>query len=103
MKWGGGLPLAPSASVGDNFAYFEPVHGTAPDIAGKGLANPIGTILSGAMALHYLGQTSQSQIIVNAVRAVVDSGQTTADLGGELSTEQFTEAITAAVLKQISA
>lgn len=63
----GGLGMCPSANIGDRVAYFEPIHGTAPDIAGKGIANPVGQVRSAAMMLDYLGETRAADILETAV------------------------------------
>ena len=63
----GGLGMCPSANIGDHVAYFEPIHGTAPDIAGKGIANPVGQVRSAAMMLDYLGETEAAEILEKAV------------------------------------
>ena len=90
----GGLGLAPSANVGDENAVFEPVHGTAPDIAGKGIANPIATILSASMMLDWLGEEDGARTIEDAVMTVLTEGRTlTPDLGGTASTKEIAEAI----------
>jgi homoisocitrate dehydrogenase len=90
----GGLGVAPSANVGaTGVAYFEPVHGSAPDIAGKGIANPIGTILSAAMLLQHVGQIEAAQRVEAAVFAVLEDGIRTPDLGGEATTAQMTRAV----------
>jgi isocitrate/isopropylmalate dehydrogenase len=90
----GGLGLAPSANVGDENAVFEPVHGSAPDIAGKGVANPIATILSASMMLNWLGEESGAESIENAVMEVLREGKTlTPDLGGSATTEEVTNAV----------
>jgi 3-isopropylmalate dehydrogenase len=83
----GGMGMAPSADVGDNHAVFQPSHGTAPDIAGKGIANPIATILSAAMMLEWLGLTESAAMINRAVETVMARGHRTPDLGGSVSTE----------------
>jgi 3-isopropylmalate dehydrogenase len=94
----GGLGLAPSANIGDENAIFEPVHGTAPDIAGKGIANPIATILSASMMLDWLGEREGAETIENAVMTILKEGKTlTPDLGGSATTVEVTEA----VLKQL--
>jgi len=78
---GGSIGLLPSASIGSKHAFYEPIHGSAPDIAGKGIANPIATILSGAMLLRYsLGLESAAQRIEEAVKAVLKDGNRTKDL-----------------------
>jgi 3-isopropylmalate dehydrogenase len=91
----GGMPVAPSAGIADDFAYFEPVHGSAPDIVGKGLANPFGAVLSAAMALHYVGCGDAAARVVAAVRATHAAGVTTGDLGGHASTHEVTAALVA--------
>jgi isocitrate dehydrogenase (NAD+) len=94
----GGLGVVPGANYGDKGAIFEAVHGTAPDIAGKGLANPIAAILSGAMLLEYLNHPRQAQRIRDATGEVLQSGHTlTRDLGGSATTRQITDAIIAAM------
>ena len=87
------LPLAPSAAIGTRHAYFEAVHGSAPDIAGKGIANPIGAILSAAMLLAYLGYEEAGQQLEWAIENALASGCCTPDLGGTASTEQLTTVI----------
>lgn len=89
----GGLPLAPSAGIGDRYAYFEPVHGSAPDIAGKGVANPTGAILSAALMVAYLGHDTEAERLERAVAMTLQEGPRTADLGGSASTAHFTEAV----------
>jgi len=92
----GGLGLNPSANLNPERAFpslFEPVHGSAPDIAGKGIANPTGAILSGAMMLDWLGAPEDAKRIRAAVEGAIAAGQTTGDLGGKLSTTQATTAV----------
>jgi 3-isopropylmalate dehydrogenase len=89
----GGLGLLPSANVGHDNALFEPVHGTAPDIAGEGVANPTAAILSAAMLLEYLGYTTDGQRVRAAVESVLADGPRTGDLGGDATTEAVTTAI----------
>src|ERR1051325_8788187 len=90
----GGLGLAASGNIHPGrVSLFEPVHGSAPAIAGQGIANPIGAILTSAMMLEYLGNKKASQAIENAVRESVLNNETTRDLGGNLSTEQAGNAI----------
>lgn len=86
----GGLGFAPSANIGKGHALFAPVHGSAPDIAGKGIANPIAMILSGAMMLQHLGYDAQAQRVEAAVENILKKGKCTPDCGGDLSTEGFT-------------
>jgi isocitrate/isopropylmalate dehydrogenase len=85
----GGLGLAPSASFGDGTPLFEPVHGSAPDIAGRGIANPIGCMLSAAMMLEYLGHPVEAAGMVSAVVETVKARVLTPDLGGEETTLGF--------------
>ena len=84
----GGLGLVPSANVGDNFVLAEPVHGSAPDIAGQGIANPIATIRAAALLLAHLGEGAAAQAIENAVYRVLADGPHTRDLGGNATTEE---------------
>lgn len=89
----GGLGVAPGANLGDGVAVFEAVHGSAPDIAGKDLANPTSAILSSAMMLKHLGMKEEGQRIEDAIAACFASGQMTGELGGTLGCKAFTEAI----------
>jgi 3-isopropylmalate dehydrogenase (EC 1.1.1.85) len=89
----GGLGLLPSANIGDDNALFEPVHGTAPDIAGEGVANPLATVLSAAMLLDHLGYSEESDRVEAAVETVLAEGPRTADLGGDADTETVTDAV----------
>ena len=90
----GGLGLASSGCVGERWAYFEPVHGTAPDIAGKGVANPIATILSAALMLRHLDEHDAADRIEGAVAGLLASdGPRSADLGGSASSNEVTDAI----------
>jgi isocitrate dehydrogenase (NAD+) len=92
----GGLGLAPGANIGLHGAIFEAVHGTAPDIAGKGVANPGALILAACMMLDHLGQAERASRIRRALEAVVKEGKTvTRDLGGTAKTEEFADAIIA--------
>ena len=93
----GGLGIAPSANVGEKYAIFEPVHGSAPDIAGRGISNPTATFLTVAMLLDHLGQHDWARKVEDAVNSVLASGPLTADLGGNATTEQFTDAVVAAL------
>jgi 3-isopropylmalate dehydrogenase len=97
----GGLGLAASGNIHPGrVSLFEPVHGSAPPLAGKGIANPIGSILTSAMMLEYLGFHTLSDEIEEAVRGAVSANETTRDLGGELSTEQAAGAIIARLGKK---
>ncbi|SCY93365.1 isocitrate dehydrogenase (NAD(+)) [Alkaliphilus peptidifermentans] len=94
----GGLGLVPGANIGDDIAIFEAVHGSAPDIAGKNLANPTACILSAAMMLDYLGNSNAANKIRQGVFKVIETGKnTTSDLGGSSSTSEMTEAICKAI------
>lgn len=93
----GGLGVAPSANVGDDFVLVEPVHGSAPDIAGKGIANPVATILAASLLLDRLGWREQGGTIRRAVDEVLAAGVLTGDLGGEATTEEVTAAVIDAV------
>lgn len=89
----GGLGLCPSANLGDNYALFEPIHGSAPDIAGRGIANPVGAIRSAAMMLDWLGEAGKARMIEEAVEWALGQGVRTPDLGGSCSTEEVAEAV----------
>lgn len=90
----GGLGLAPGANIGEDRGIFEAVHGSAPDIAGKNIANPTALLLASAMMLDYLGINDQSERLRKAVRGVIGQGQvTTPDLGGTATTTEYTDAV----------
>ena len=90
----GGLGLAPGANIGTDAAIFEPVHGSAPDIAGKGVANPAAQLLAAAMMLEHLGELPAAKRVRDAVRAtIVEDGVRTRDLGGTASTAAFGDAV----------
>jgi 3-isopropylmalate dehydrogenase len=93
----GGLGLLPSANVGPERGLFEPVHGSAPDIAGDGVANPAATFLSAAMLLEFLDREPAGRRVRDAVTSVLASGPRTPDLGGEASTDEVTEAVLASL------
>jgi 3-isopropylmalate dehydrogenase len=97
----GGMGMAPSADLGDRYAVFQPSHGSAPDIAGKGIANPVATILSAAMMLDWLGHPEcrrGAQMIRKSIHAVfADPLARTRDMGGRLSTAEMTETILSAI------
>jgi methanogen homoisocitrate dehydrogenase len=94
----GGLGLMPSANIGDQYALFEPVHGSAPDIAGKNTANPIAALRSAAMLLSYCGDHRGSERIEVAVQAVLAQGIRTRDLEGSAGTREFGEAVVQVLL-----
>jgi isopropylmalate/isohomocitrate dehydrogenase-like protein len=90
----GGLGLAPSANIGADYALFEPVHGSAPRLAGRGIANPMAAILASKMMLDYLGENRWAERVEKAVVSVLEEGKVlTPDLGGSSSTKQVTDAI----------
>lgn len=92
----GGLGLSPSANINPERKFpsmFEPVHGTAPDIAGRGLANPVAAILSGAMMLEFLGERQAAETVRTAVERTLGEGLGTPDLGGKLKTSQVADEV----------
>lgn len=98
----GGLGVTPGANIGDDAAVFEAVHGSAPDIAGKGVANPLALLMSGVMMLNHLASTrantqagAAATRIRNAYNRAIKEGQKTRDLGGTLGTEAFADAVIA--------
>jgi isocitrate dehydrogenase (NAD+) len=94
----GGLGVVPSGNIGDNGALFEAVHGTAPDIEGKGLANPTALLMSSILMLDHLGERSAARRIETALEKVYTEGKhTTHDVGGKAGTNEFTEALIAAL------
>jgi len=94
----GGLGIVPGANIGKDAAIFEAVHGSAPDIAGKGIANPTALIQSGVMMLHHLGETEAAHRIDKALLAVFASKDVrTGDLGGSATTAEFTNALCTAI------
>lgn len=89
----GSLGLCASANLGDRWALFEPIHGSAPDIAGRGIANPVGAIRSAAMMLEWFGEKERARLIEQAVNNTLSRGVTTPDLGGPCTTSEFTDAV----------
>jgi isocitrate dehydrogenase (NAD+) len=92
----GGLGVVPGANFGEACAVFESVHGSAPDIAGQGLANPLAAIMSGVMMLNHLGEVAAAGRVKRAYNEVLASGDPslrTADIGGTASTDGFAEAV----------
>jgi isocitrate dehydrogenase (NAD+) len=90
----GGLGMAPAGNIGKDAAIFEAVHGSAPDIAGKGIANPLALILSAAMMLDHVGEQEKAKRVQQAVDDVLLKDKVrTGDLGGKANTKQFTQAI----------
>jgi 3-isopropylmalate dehydrogenase len=106
----GGLGLAASGNIGDNFAIFEPVHGSAPDIAGRNIANPTSMILSAAMMLEWLSEQNGDAKAAEAARAIRDSveaclaaEETTPDLGGNLTTIEMANAVSRRAARRVIA
>jgi 3-isopropylmalate dehydrogenase len=106
----GGLGVAPSADISESHGLFQPSHGSAPDIAGKNVANPVATILSAAMLLEWLGERNADQRCVSAAAAinaatasVLASGPKTADLGGSATTSEVTAAVKGALQRAAAA
>jgi isocitrate dehydrogenase (NAD+) len=96
----GGLGIVPGANIGKDAAVFEAVHGTAPDIAGKGLANPTALIQSAVMMLHHLGESVAATKIERALLELYARGEIrTGDLGGSATTDQFTDALSSLIAK----
>jgi len=94
----GGLGVVPSANIGDECAMFEAVHGTAPDIAGKGFANPTALLMSSILMLDHLGERIAAERIQNALESVYREGKhTTRDVGGKAGTNEFADAVIAAL------
>lgn len=94
----GGLGVAPSGNIGENCAIFEPVHGSAPDIVGKNIANPTSAILSGVMMLKHIGEFEAAYKIESALEKVLKNKETcTIDIGGKLSTTEFRDAVIAEI------
>jgi isocitrate dehydrogenase (NAD+) len=93
----GGLGIVPGANIGLECAVFEAVHGTAPDIAGQGTANPTALIQSGVMMLHHLGEHTAATKIEKGLLATFEGGMRTVDLGGQVGTEEFTRTLCEAI------
>jgi len=96
----GTIGIAPSGNINPDRTHpslFEPVHGSAPDIAGRGIANPVGQIWAGAMMLDHLGHREASEAVVAAIESVVDGGPVTPDLGGTATTTELGSAVAAAI------
>jgi isocitrate dehydrogenase (NAD+) len=93
----GGLGVVPAANLGDDAAVFEAVHGSAPDIAGKNVANPTALILSAVLMLRHVGETARADAVQSGLEQVLASGVRTRDLGGTASTSDFSDAVCRAV------
>ena len=92
--------MVPSGNIGEGMALFEAVHGTAPDIAGKGIANPTALLMSSIMMLRYLQEDATAERVENALQRIYREGKTlTSDVGGKATTKEFTEAVIRAVEK----
>jgi methanogen homoisocitrate dehydrogenase len=89
----GSMGLSPSANIGKKYALFEPVHGSAPDIAGKGIANPMAAVLSAKMLLEWAGKPDAAMAVQQAVDGAISDGKLTPDLGGRSSTGEVRDAI----------
>ena len=89
----GGLGMLPSANIGDRHSLFEPVHGSAPDIAGKDIANPVAALRSAAMMLRHAGDRAGADAIERAIQAAISRGVRTRDLGGMAGTREFGDAV----------
>ena len=85
----GGLGMLPSANIGEKHAFFEPVHGSALDIAGRGIANPVAAIRSAGMMLAYFGMKNEADLVEESIQSVIRFGVLTPDLGGSASTAEF--------------
>jgi len=96
----GGLGMLPSANIGDKYAFFEPVHGSAPDIAGKGIANPVAAIRSAAMMLEHFGMNREADLVEESICDLISNGVSTPDLGGCESTSSFGSRLLPAVWKK---
>jgi len=91
----GGLGLLPSGNIGTDHSLFEPVHGSAPDIAGRNIANPVAAFRSAAMLLHHIGEHASCGLVEQAIRATIARGIKTRDLGGTAGTSEFAGAVLA--------
>ncbi len=92
----GGLGMVPAANIGEDYAVFEAVHGSAPDIAGKGIANPTALTFSGVLMLRHLGEDEAAERILQATFRVLEAGEVrTPDLGGKASTQEYADAVIA--------
>ena len=98
----GGLGLAAGANIGWEYAVFEPVHGSAPDIAGRGVADPVAMVLSGALMLRHLSERGAADAVERAVASVLEKGENvTPDLGGNASTGRTAGALARAVREAV--
>jgi tartrate dehydrogenase/decarboxylase/D-malate dehydrogenase len=98
----GSMGVAASGNINPDTSHpsmFEPFHGSAPDIASRGVANPIGAIWTGAMLLDHLGETSAAGLVLGAIAQVLEAGTKTPDLGGSARTSEMGDAVASAVAK----
>ncbi len=95
----GGLGFAPSGNIGMVHSVFEPCHGSAPDISGKGIANPTAAILASAMMLNHLGMAGECDLVQKAVQSAYSSGNLTSDLGGTKDSTAFTDSVIDAIME----
>ena len=94
----GGLGMVPAANIGEDYAVFEAVHGSAPDIAGKGIANPTAITFSGVLMLRHLGENEAADNIIRAAFDVLEEGKIrTPDLGGTANTQEYADAVIAKI------
>jgi isocitrate/isopropylmalate dehydrogenase len=89
----GGLGTVAAGNIGPRAAVFEPVHGSAPDIAGRGIANPTATLLAAGLLLDHVDQSAAAERLRSAVTATLTAGVLTPDLGGQATTLHFTDAV----------
>ena len=102
ISLGGGLGLAASANIHPGrIGLFEPVHGSAPDIAGKGVANPLAAFLTGAMMLDFLDASDEAALVNRAVQACIKTGPKTPDMGGSARTDDVTAFVLAHVEREL--
>jgi methanogen homoisocitrate dehydrogenase len=97
----GGLGLLPSGNIGADHSLFEPVHGSAPDIAGRNIANPIAALRSAAMLLHHIGEHASCGLVEQAIRSTIERGILTRDLGGTAGTSEFAGSVLSDLRAQI--
>lgn len=97
----GGLGFAPSGNIGPTHSVFEPAHGSAPDIAGKGVANPTAALLAAAMMLRHIDMAPEGERVERAVRETYAAGDLTVDVGGRLGSDAFTEKVIARILAKV--
>ncbi len=97
----GGLGMAPAGNIGDQYAIFEPCHGSAPDIAGRGIANPTAAILSASMLLKYLGMPTEAKLVEDGIKKILSKGIRTSDIGGHHSTRDYGDGLISMMEKEM--